>query len=401
MVDSIPPVSSHPNLGYCQAHGYATALVVSCLALALLATLNHFQVLNFFSKNVSFYCMIVPSTIIVLVALYKACERLPLKNKPTPTTHAPVPAKKKEKPAAKKTVSNVKRLALKPNEIPSFGAIHKTLSPLVAAAVSAPLEEAVKEKTACATAIGPVQLQVSMSDGERVIPSVLEPTISSSLTKGYLLDNQDDFFKLLLSVGCKTVKMNQYEVVRCHESTPVFLGTYGLGPCIGVTAICKLKDGSKLIGVAHLSQTDYRMHGMGIQLEYRVRFDGHPFSVAEQLPHFDPFLLNNLIDAIKQSPNYNQEEIHFTLSGGQGRKGVVEYFELLKAYIQSLPNVQLVGTFFDPYQMNDEVEVVLRNTELSTHVGITPKGQILLAKASVTFGHDLTKARAYRSSLVK
>ena len=184
----------------------------------------------------------------------------------------------------------------------------------------------------------------------------------------------------------RAVSMGQFAVVKCKEEDNIYLYTSALGPCIGIVAECKDKEGNKVLGAAHMVHMDANDFFPGAALEvfgklFTLR--ARPYQIGELdeiVAKFQPSLLNQMLNAMKLIAGGDQIiDVYF----GGGRAGVAdkEVQVLLTEYVKKRSDLRLVDTRFNPYKFTkDESECGLTDKilgELGAAFGITSKGAVL------------------------
>ncbi len=200
----------------------------------------------------------------------------------------------------------------------------------------------------------------------------------------------------------KDVSMGSARIVVCEPNQPFFLYTDGLGPCVAALAFCRLRDGKRLMGCAHITP-------MNRDIE----------------------LLNNLIEKLKTQPNYQGEKIEFYFAGGDcdfGSNSNSENYDSYCLYVKNQMNLELRGILFDPFQLTHDIshaidwpysleEVVLAKENsskknemdiefnearhigslLSCRAGITSEGEPLIRKlVDISFEFNPLKFSNYK-----
>ncbi len=188
-----------------------------------------------------------------------------------------------------------------------------------------------------------------------------------------------------LPEGTSLIKVDMEDppkVVHASEA-PLFLYTDGLGPCIAVIGKSKTSEKSMLIGVAHYySDRDFHLdekaYPPGTEVEDLFLI---PKTVIRN-NHFSPQKMIDLIAEFLGHPDYSGEKIELFFAGGCGDSYCVFIRELLLEFSKKIPVVEVVGSFFNPYQATPTIEEEIKDTAVphSLLAGITNQGSILLQK---------------------
>lgn len=216
----------------------------------------------------------------------------------------------------------------------------------------------------------------------------------------------DSLFELqpTITLSKRTLKlevgMDDEGRVEQVSSSPVFLYTDYLGPCVAAIGRCKMSDSSMLIGVTHLypegenfdanltSQISTILKVNKINLKHLNKEN------IIQDRQFKQQKLSSLIDKFVSHPSYKDEEIELFFSGGNGDLFDVFWRELTAEYAKSIPQVNVIGTYFNPYHASQEIQKKIRSKDLllSLMAGITNHGSILLHKShAIDFNFQTSK----------
>lgn len=171
------------------------------------------------------------------------------------------------------------------------------------------------------------------------------------------------------------IHMDEAGLKICHPNDHTLLFTTGVGPCIAALIFCQLKDGRKLIGIAHLcaSSDDF----------IRDHFDYNRVS-DEEIKRAIPFIyrpkhLTPLLNSIYNHENYNGELINICFAGGRESELSRHIIKYYCAYVNSLKNTKVkvifdpIGKYIQQYS-NENTDI-----KLSLTAGISTNGDILLS----------------------
>lgn len=205
----------------------------------------------------------------------------------------------------------------------------------------------------------------------------------------------DSPFELQKSISLlnktRKIEVDMYDEGRVEQVTgnPVFLYTDYLGPCVATIGRCKLSDSSMLIGVTHLypENRDYNAKlSAKVDSVLKVNEIGLKYLNKEKIikkGQFKPQKFIDLVDKFLSHPSYKGEEIELFFAGGNGDLFDAFWRELTAEYAKSIPNLTVIGTYFNPYQATHEIQERIRseNLKMSFMAGITEQGSILLRKS--------------------
>lgn len=203
-----------------------------------------------------------------------------------------------------------------------------------------------------------------------------------------------------LQKDTQKIAVSMYAEGRVEQVSdkPVYLYTDYLGPCVAVIGRCKVLDSSMLIGVSHLFPSDEDFDpklDIQISLDKKNDYKNVDKEKCIQDKQYMPNKLIELMIKFFKHPNYNYEEIELFFAGGNGGKFDVFWRELMVEYAKSIPNVKIIGTYFNPYEATNEIQttiesmiitetIVTKKPKFSLLAGITNTGAIILHKS-----HDI------------
>ena len=181
------------------------------------------------------------------------------------------------------------------------------------------------------------------------------------------------------------VNMSDDGRVEEVANNPVYLYTDYLGPCIAAIGKCKISNSSMLIGVTHIFP------------------DKHEYIFPSKTEHFDTekiriksYKLDDLTNKFLSHPSYQDEKIELFFAGGNGSSHGAFWRELIIEQAKSIQQVNVIGTYFNPYEATQEIEDEIRAKKLgiSFLAGITNEGSILLHKShEINFKFQYKKSR--------
>jgi len=196
-----------------------------------------------------------------------------------------------------------------------------------------------------------------------------------------------------LAEGVVPLAVGMYEkpgkVVICERNDNVFLYTDGLGPCIAALLFCRLKSGKSIIGVAHIFRDSFTDGKIATVMEGREK----EVIAAKQ---FRSYKLLKIIELIKESHEYKDEQIDIFLAGGRGDIFDIIHQKLICEYIKTQDKVTLRECLFNPFGLNFKIN---RNLDLITFpgkfsltAGIYSNGQTIACKTyDIYFDMNISK----------
>lgn len=197
----------------------------------------------------------------------------------------------------------------------------------------------------------------------------------------------------IITLSKETLKLyvDMFDEGRVEQvsNSPVFLYTDYLGPCVAAIGRCKISDSSMLIGVTHLYPEDGNFDdSLASQVTTilkvnRINLMHLNKEEIIQKEQFKQQKLSCLINKFVSHPSYKGEEIELFFAGGNGDLYDAFWRELTAEYAKSIPQVNVIGTFFNPYHATEEIKdkINSKKLKLSFMAGITNHGSILLHKS--------------------
>ncbi len=193
---------------------------------------------------------------------------------------------------------------------------------------------------------------------------------------------------LLKGTSLIEVGMNDEGRVEVVSEAPVFLYTDSLGACIAAVGRCGI---SKLIGIVHLPpEGRYDDHVLFQQIvpimkspSLLGKLDKRKIVRDRQ---YESEKLRDLIVRFLSHPAYEGEPIELFFAGGNGDPYDEFWRELTIEYAKTIPQVKVMGSYFNPYHASPEIQCAANDKKLSVGLlaGITNTGSILLHKS-----HDI------------
>lgn len=203
------------------------------------------------------------------------------------------------------------------------------------------------------------------------------------------------------------VDMNDQGTVMKVSNVSVFLYTDYLGPCVAAIGKCKIANSSMLIGVTHLYSEDEDLSPSlateinNIIINNIIKINSFNKEKIIEEGQFKKQKLNEFINQFSRHPSYHGETIELFFAGGNGSIYNKFWRELTVEYAKSIPQVEVIGTYFNPYQATEEIrkKINSKNLELSFLAGITNQGSILLHKShAIDFNFQTSNFDALLSS---
>lgn len=190
------------------------------------------------------------------------------------------------------------------------------------------------------------------------------------------------------------VYMSQIKVIRCKENDNIFLTCFGLGPCLGIFIYCQFNNGNKIIGGMHTYDGDSQdFISSFVECEILDEMEDSKIIELVESKKFNPKKLNQLIQIVRELPDYNNEPIEISLAGGTGSTVCLNRQKLFCEYIKRMPNINMAGLFLNPFELN-EIPSNLQEVSLFLTAGITSTGNIIVCKThDIAFGYDREKFR--------
>ena len=184
--------------------------------------------------------------------------------------------------------------------------------------------------------------------------------------------------KINLSPNASALSVSLFEtgkLVKCTKDDNLMLYTEGLRTCIAIMVNCELKNGQRIIGVAHSPYENNVV--MDDVIEEKKTLD-----TIIKVFDFHKEKLMNLLLSICSLENYDNEEMHVFVAGGEDDN---QRYEKYCLYINNIPkyglNVKLKGTHFNPFEISREISHgPLDTTSFSLTAAINSAGTPLLAK---------------------